>query len=48
MQAYMIEKNGNTSIEDDEKVPDRAVVDFRKIVAGKRSGTKRKKAESRI
>lgn len=43
MQAYMIEKNGNTSIEDDEKVPDRAVVDFRKIVAGKKERDKKEK-----
>ena len=43
MQAYMIEKNGNTSIEDDEKVPDRAVIDFRKIVAGKKQRDKKEK-----
>ena len=30
MQAYMIEKSQNKSIEETEKIPDRAVVDFRK------------------
>ena len=32
MQAYMIEMSQNKSIEETEKVPDRAVMDFRKAV----------------
>ena len=36
MQAYMIEKSQNKSIEETEKIPDRAVVDFRKAVKDKK------------
>ena len=36
MQAYMIEKSQNKSIEETEKIPDRAVVDFRKAVKEKK------------
>lgn len=36
MQSYMIEKCGNNSIEETEHVSDRAVIDFRKIVSGKK------------
>ena len=36
MQSYMIEKGGNNSIEETEHVSDKAVIDFRKIVAGKK------------
>lgn len=35
MQSYMIEKSQNRSIEETEKVPDRAVVDFRRSVKEK-------------
>ena len=35
MQAYMIEMSNNKSIEETEKVPDRAVSDFRKMVKEK-------------
>ncbi|MGI6006985.1 MAG: LysM peptidoglycan-binding domain-containing protein [Ruminococcus sp.] len=43
MQAYMIDRNGNASIENKENVTDRAVVDFRKIVAGKKEKGKKNK-----
>lgn len=36
MQAYMIEMSQNKSIEETEKIPDRAVVDFRKAVKEKK------------
>ncbi len=36
MQAYMIEMSQNKSIEETEKVPDRAVVDFRRAVKEKK------------
>jgi len=36
MQAYMIEKGGNNSIEETEHASDKAVIDFRKIVSGKK------------
>lgn len=36
MQAYMIEKSENRSIEETEHVPDRAVTDFRKTVTEKK------------
>lgn len=36
MQSYMIEKGGNNSIEETEHVSDKAVIDFRKIVSGKK------------
>ena len=39
MQSYMIEMSQNKSIEETEKVPDRAVVDFRKAVKEKREET---------
>lgn len=35
MQSYMIAYNKNKSIEDTEKTPDRAVIDFRKVFAQK-------------
>lgn len=43
MQAYMIEKNGNASIENKENVTDRAVLDFRKLVEGKKEGNRKRK-----
>lgn len=36
MQNYMIEMSENKSIEETEKIPDRAVADFRKVVKGKK------------
>lgn len=46
MQAYMIEKNNNQSIENGKIVSDRAVGDFRKIVAEKQERKKTKKERS--
>lgn len=43
MQNYMIDRNGNESIENKESVTDRAVLDFRKIVAGKKEAGKKGK-----
>ena len=43
MQAYMIEENGNASIEGKENVTDRAVLDFRKLVEGKKTGNRKRK-----
>lgn len=38
MQSYMIEMSQNKSIEETEKIPDRAVADFRKAVKEKKEG----------
>lgn len=40
MQAYMIDMSENKSIEETEHVPDRAVIDFRRTVRGKKKETK--------
>ena len=42
MQSYMIEMSQNKSIEETEKVPDRAVVDFRKAVKEKKEKRQKK------
>ena len=39
MQAYMIDMSENKSIEETEHVPDRAVIDFRRTVRGKKKET---------
>ena len=39
MQAYMIDMSENKSIEETEHVPDRAVIDFRRAVRGKKKET---------
>ena len=39
----MIEENGNASIEGKENVTDRAVLDFRKLVEGKKQETENEK-----
>ena len=44
MQTYMIEKGGNLSIENEKNVSDRAVVDFRKLIAGKQEKERKEKA----
>lgn len=48
MQSYMIEMSQNKSIEETEKVPDRAVVDFRKAVKEKREETEKEPQETKI
>lgn len=47
MQSYMIEMSQNKSIEETEKVPDRAVVDFRKAVKEKREETEKESQETK-
>lgn len=47
MQSYMIEMSQNKSIEETEKVPDRAVVDFRKAVKEKREETEKEPQETK-
>lgn len=46
MQSYMIAYNQNKSIEETEKTPDRAVIDFRKVFAQKTDETTEEKPES--
>lgn len=48
MQSYMIEKNGNSSIEETEHASDRAVLDFRKIVSGKKEEQKTEGTTKRL
>lgn len=45
MQAYMIDMSENKSIEETEHVPDRAVIDFRRTVRGKK---KRRRSQRRV
>lgn len=47
MQAYMIEKSQNKSIEETEKIPDRAVVDFRRAIKEKKEETKESETDAR-
>lgn len=46
MQSYMIIYNKNKSIEETEKTPDRAVVDFRKVFAQKEEEKEEEKPQS--
>lgn len=47
MQAYMIEMSQNKSIEETEKIPDRAVVDFRRAIKEKKEETKESETDAR-
>lgn len=47
MQSYMIEKGGNNSIEETERASDKAVIDFRKIVSGKKEKESRQQGLSK-
>lgn len=46
MQAYMIEMSQNKSIEETEKIPDRAVVDFRRAIKEKKEEPERTATDS--
>ncbi|MBS6194571.1 MAG: LysM peptidoglycan-binding domain-containing protein [Clostridiales bacterium] len=46
MQEYMIARSQNKSIEETEKIPDRAVIDFRKAVREKQEGEKEPEKEN--